>query len=84
MRKKYRLLVLKFSKNGELSDSKPCLDCKKRMMEKGFTEVYFSTSDGTIEKIKLKDLETRYSKSQEQFKIYGYQSVDEFTEKIQA
>ena len=72
MRKKYRLLVLKFNKDGSLVESKPCSDCKKQMMEKGFTEVFYSTSEGIIEKTKLRDLKTRESKSQKQFKVHGF------------
>ena len=71
-RKKYRLLVLKYNKRGELVDSRPCSDCKNSIVNCGFTNVYFSTEDGSIVKRKLSDLETRVSKSQDQFSKYGF------------
>lgn len=67
-RKKYRLLVLKFNKQGELRDSKPCSQCKEYIKKKGFKEVYYSTNEGTIEKSKIDDMETIESKAQKRFK----------------
>jgi deoxycytidylate deaminase len=73
IRKKYRLLVLKYNKKGLLVDSKPCSHCKGAIMEKGFKEVYYSTgNEEEIVKTKMKDLKTRESKSQKQFKIHGF------------
>jgi deoxycytidylate deaminase len=73
IRKKYRLLVLKYNKSGFLVDSKPCSNCKTFIMEKGFKEVYYSTGHGEeIVKTKMKDLDTRESNAQKQFKIHGF------------
>ncbi len=72
LRKKYRLLVLKFNKQGELVDSKPCSHCRETMIRKGFTDVYYSTNEGIIEKSKLKNLETRLSTSQKLFREKGF------------
>lgn len=75
IRKKYRLLVLKYNKHGFLEDSKPCSHCKETIIKCGFKEVYYSTGNGEeIVRVKLNELNTRESKSQKQFKIHGFKN----------
>jgi cytidine deaminase len=60
--KRVNLLVVRTSKSGKLNNSRPCLHCIKSMMSKtplyGYKihYVYFSTDDGSIQKIKLSEL----------------------------
>ena len=60
--KRINLLVIRTSKSGKLNNSKPCLHCIKTMNSKtpkyGYKihYVYFSTNDGSIQKIKLSEL----------------------------
>lgn len=60
--KRVNLLVVRTSKSGKLNNSRPCLHCIETMMSKtpvyGYKihYVYFSTNDGSIQKIKLSEL----------------------------
>jgi cytidine deaminase len=60
--KRINLLVVRTSKSGKLNNSRPCLHCIKSMMSKtpiyGYKihYVYFSTDDGSIQKMKLSEL----------------------------
>lgn len=61
---KRKFIILRFDKNGNLKDSRPCSECKKLMISKGLTYVYCSMSDGTIKKINLYEVEDYMSLSQ--------------------
>ena len=43
-----------------LKCSLPCLDCQEKLESIGFKEIYCSTSKGTIEKFKLKNINTNH------------------------
>lgn len=57
------LLVVRFSKNNKLQNSKPCENCIKNMKvlpeKKGYriTNIYFSNENGDIVKSNIKSLE---------------------------
>lgn len=53
------LVVIKTTKNGKLSMSKPCYNCTHKLNNNSFVKfryIYYSTRDGDIIKIKLKDM----------------------------
>ncbi len=64
VKKGFKMLVVRFNKNGELCDSKPCNSCKNHLLSKGFVNIYCSTSNGTISKFKLSSIEDYNSPSQ--------------------
>lgn len=71
IKKNLSLLILRYRKDGSLCDSRPCSDCKTFLLNKGLLFVFCSVTDGTIQKIFLKDVPNYLSASQIQFKIYG-------------
>jgi len=71
IKKNLSLLVLRYRKDGALCDSRPCSDCKEFLLNRGFTFVYCSIADGSIQKFFLKDILNHLSSSQIQFKIFG-------------
>ena len=52
--KKFNILVIRVNKNGDLCNSKPCMNCIKHMKKLGINKIYYSTDDNDImcEKIK--------------------------------
>jgi cytidine deaminase len=60
--KRVNLLVVRTSKSGKLNNSRPCLHCIRSMTRTtpkyGYKihHVYFSTNDGSIQKLKLSQL----------------------------
>jgi hypothetical protein len=64
---KGKFIVLRFTKDGNLADSRPCRKCKSMMISKGIKSIYCSNDKGFIEKIKLVDLEEYESNSQQKF-----------------
>jgi len=69
--KKLNVLILRFKKDGNLCDSRPCANCKDFLRKKGVTSVYCSMFDGSIQKIALDNVPDYLSSSQIQFKIFG-------------
>lgn len=67
VKKGFKMVVIRFNKNGELCDSKPCNNCKMHLLSKGFTTIYCSMANGKISKIKLMDIEDYNSPSQIKF-----------------
>ena len=59
--KKYIIWNVRWSKNGEIINSKPCLNCQQTMLDMGLTTIVFSTPEGLFEKSKLADLVCRPS-----------------------
>lgn len=57
------ILILRYGRKGELKDSKPCANCKHFMISKGIQYVFCSMDDGSVQKIKLSDLELYLSRS---------------------
>ena len=48
------LLVIRRSRGGtKFSDSKPCVHCMNLLFSSGISQVFYSSSDGTIKRIKL-------------------------------
>ena len=76
-KKNLAMLILRFRKDGHLCDSRPCFDCKKYLITKGFSYVFCSVSDGTIQKLFLKDVPNYLSVSQIQAKIIGLSPLKE-------
>ena len=54
--RKYIIWNVRWSKNGEIINSKPCINCQQTMLDMGLTTVVFSTADGLFVKSKLSDL----------------------------
>ena len=56
--KKMDLLVIRVSPTGILGESRPCFHCLKKIMLSGVNviDVYYSTSNGTIIREKIKDM----------------------------
>jgi len=75
IKKNLILLILRFKKDGTLCDSKPCAECKKYLLSNNILSVFCSLSDGSIQKIFLKDLPNYLSSAQIQFKIFGLSNV---------
>lgn len=67
--KNCKLIVVRFDKNGNLKDSKPCSYCKNHLIKNGFKHIYCSLEDGTIGKIKLADVIDYLSNSQKKFGV---------------
>ena len=54
--KKYIIWNIRWAKNGEITNSKPCLNCQQTMLGMGITTIVFSTEEGIFVKSKLADL----------------------------
>jgi hypothetical protein len=54
--KKLKIIVIRTDKNGNLRDSKPCVHCLENMKFFGIKTVYYSTNEGTMEKVKTEDI----------------------------
>lgn len=53
---KYTIWNIRWSKDGKIVNSKPCLNCQKALIEAGFKNIIFSSHDGFFYKEKLKKL----------------------------
>ena len=53
---KYVIWNIRWSKGGNILNSKPCLHCQKAMINQGITTIVFSTQDGKFEKYRLDEL----------------------------
>lgn len=56
------MIVARFLKNGELSDSMPCIMCKKLIIRSGIKKIYHSVENGFV-KINPNMIGTHYSRS---------------------
>ncbi len=57
-RKKYDLLVVRLTRSGKLSSSRPCFHCLCKLEKSGvkIRHVYYSTQDGTIAREKFTEM----------------------------
>jgi len=53
---KYVIYNIRWSKDGRIVNSKPCLNCQRELLRLGFKTIIFSKQDGTFEKNKLSRL----------------------------
>jgi deoxycytidylate deaminase len=53
---KYTLWNIRWDKNGNIKDSKPCTQCQKTLINLGFKNIIFSNQDGTFTKSKISEL----------------------------
>lgn len=53
---KYVIWNIRWTKNGDIANSKPCLHCRRVLFDLGFKTIVFSTDDGTFEKQRLASL----------------------------
>tara|TARA_Y100000389_G_scaffold128244_1_gene125647 strand:+ start:2276 stop:2695 length:420 start_codon:yes stop_codon:yes gene_type:complete len=53
---KYTIWNIRWSKDGKILNSKPCLDCQKTLIEIGVKTIVFSKEDGNFYKDKLQCL----------------------------
>lgn len=53
---KYVIYNIRWSKDGRIVNSKPCLNCQQELLRLGFKTIIFSNQDGTFEKNKLSHL----------------------------
>ena len=58
---KYTLWNIRWSRNGEIVNSKPCLQCKQVLLQVGIKDVVFSTSQGIFIKANLFQLKCHKS-----------------------
>lgn len=65
--KNYRLIVLRFTSDGKLRDSKPCHSCKMYLMNRGLSHVFCSTENGVIQKLRLESIIAYQSPAQKKF-----------------
>ena len=65
------LIVIKLTKSGKFGDSRPCLTCLKSMRGLRIKHVYYSTSNGTIEKENFNGME----ESPNTYLSYGHRKM---------
>jgi len=53
---KYVIWNIRWTKNGDIANSKPCIHCQRVLFNLGFKTVVFSTDRGTFEKCRLATL----------------------------
>ena len=53
---KYTIWNIRWDKNGEIKDSKPCSQCQKTLLKLGIKNIVFSNQDGSFTKSKLSEL----------------------------
>jgi hypothetical protein len=58
---KYTIWNIRWSKDGKIMNSKPCLNCKNTLIEVGIKNIVFSAEDGHFYKNKLENLECSLS-----------------------
>jgi len=54
--RKYIMWNIRWSKNGTIVSSKPCLECQQAMLSAGLIHIVFSTHEGTFTKSRIDDL----------------------------
>lgn len=61
-RKQIDILVVRITKNNILGESKPCYYCYQSLKKSKIPirYIYFSTKEGNIDRIKLKDFQTEH------------------------
>jgi len=52
-RKGTKMWSIRVTRGGKLSMAKPCANCERYMRESGVKTVFYTTTSGTIEKMKL-------------------------------
>jgi hypothetical protein len=53
---KYTIWNIRWDKNGEIKNSKPCLNCQQILLNIGIKKIVFSTDGGIFKKNKLSEL----------------------------
>ena len=53
---KYTIWNIRWSRDGEVVSSKPCINCQKVLLESGIKNIVYSTDDGLFCKTRLEDL----------------------------
>lgn len=54
--RKYVMWNIRWTKNGDIANSKPCIHCQKALMDIGLQTIVYSTQDGTFEKSRIDEL----------------------------
>jgi deoxycytidylate deaminase len=73
--KNLKLIILRFTSDGRLCESRPCSACKNYLISRGLSRIYCSTESGSIEKFKPEDIIEYHSPAQ--IKLY-----EQLTKKI--
>ena len=60
---KYILWNIRWDKNGNIRESKPCKQCQITLLKLGIKTVVYSKQDGTFVKEKLKDMKCYHTRS---------------------
>ncbi len=53
---KYTIWNIRWSRDGRIVNSKPCMNCQKVLLESGIKNIVYSTDDGLFCKTRLEDL----------------------------
>ncbi len=59
--KKYEIWNIRWTREGKVTNSKPCYHCQQSLLKLGITTIVFSTSKGTFVRRKLHDLKCKIS-----------------------
>lgn len=53
-----KLYIVRVNNEGELKDSRPCVNCYNKIKELGIRKIIYSTADSTIERVNISDYHT--------------------------
>jgi len=56
--KKIKLYIVRLNRDGELKDSRPCVNCYNKIKEFGIRKIIYSTADSCIECKKVSEYHT--------------------------
>ena len=56
--KKIKLYIVRLNRDGELKDSRPCVNCYNKIKEFGIRKIIYSTADSCIECKKVSEYYT--------------------------
>jgi len=54
--RKYVMWNIRWTKNGEIANSKPCINCQKALIDIGIQTIIYSNQDGKFEKSRIDQL----------------------------
>ena len=63
-KKKLHMIVIRIDAYGDLTESKPCLNCIEIMKKNGVKKVSYSTKEGNIITVNIEEIDGRLSKGQ--------------------
>ena len=59
--RKYEIWNIRWTREGKVTNSKPCYHCQQSLLKLGITTIVFSTDEGTFTRCKLADLQCKVS-----------------------